>query len=451
MSRPWYEEAFFYHIYPLGFCGAPARNDQVSAPVDRLSRVADWAGHLKSLGVNAVYFGPLFESESHGYDTVDWTRVDRRLGTTDALKCTIRRLHAEGIRVVVDGVFHHVGRAFFAFEDVQHRRQQSAFRDWIAGLDFSRRNPRGDPFAYEGWEGHLELVKLNLRCPAVVEYLLGVVRRWVAELDIDGIRLDVAYALDRGFVRRLAELAPSLKPDLWLMGEMIHGNYASLAGPGRLHSVTNYESYKGLYSSHNDGNYFEIAHTLDRQFGDPGLYRDLYLYNFADNHDVDRVASRLRDPRHLYPLHLLLFTMPGIPSVYYGSEWGVEGRKQNGDGGPLRPALELDRMRESPHADLAPAISRLARLRRSLPALRHGRYQPLHVDAHQFVFLRRHGKESVVVAVNAAGRAVTVTVRPGGECRRFVELLNGSAVFPLRDGEAAIDLPPNWGRVLRVE
>lgn len=448
---PWYENAFFYHIYPLGFCGAPERNDFHSPPVERLNRVLQWIPHLVDLGITAVYLGPVFESVSHGYDTVDYMRVDRRLGTNQTLRNVVDRLHEAGIRVVLDGVFHHVGRSFFAMDDLRRRRRNSPYRDWISGVNFERPSAHGDPFSYDCWEGHDTLVKLNPHCPAVVHYLLKAVQKWAAEFDIDGLRLDVAYALERKFLRSLRAATREMKADFWLMGEIIHGDYSQYLGLDLLHSTTNYEGYKGLYSSHNDRNYFEIAHSLDRQFGPGGLYRDALLYNFVDNHDVNRVASQLADERHLAPLYLLLFTVPGIPSLYYGSEWGLEGRKLNGDDRPLRPALDILRMGQQPRADLVHTVRAYQALRQSSRALQAGTYRTLFVASEQFAFLRELDGEQVWVAVNASSGPVCIEVDMEEPTGRWVDLLDGHAPVSVANGMARLELPPLGGRVMRRE
>src|SRR3954447_1821907 len=383
MPESWARDACFYHVYPLGQCGAEPRNDFRSLPSPRLDQLRGWAGHLHWLGADSLYLGPVFESTAHGYDTADYYHVDRRLGTDETLTGLTAALHAAGIRVVLDGVFHHVGRDFWAFRDLLQNGERSAYRGWFSGVDFGRRSPFGDPFAYDGWEGHFDLVKLNLHHPDVRAHLFGAVRSWVERFGIDGLRLDVAYALDPAFLRDLAAYCRGLREDFWLLGEAIHGDYRRVAGPGLLDAVTNYECYKGLYSSHNDRNYFEIAHSLGRLFGAGGLYRELTLYNFADNHDVPRVASLLRNPAHLYPLYLLLFTMPGVPSVYSGSEWGFEGIKAGGDDRPIRLALPSPAAAASlgRHPDLAPAVARFAAIRRRSAVLRRGTYRRLHVAA----------------------------------------------------------------------
>jgi glycosidase len=451
MPTCWAQDAFFAHSYPLGQCGAESVNDFRSPPIPRLDQLRDWIGHLRWLGADAVYLGPVFESSSHGYDTADYRLVDRRLGTDDTLAGLTAALHDAGIRVILDGVFHHVGRDFWAFCDLQQQGEQSPYRDWFSGVDFSRRSPLGDPFSYDAWEGHFDLVKLNLGLPAVREHLFDAIRSWFDRFDIDGLRLDVAYALDPDFLRALADACHALRPDSWLLGEAIHGDYRRIAGPGLLDAVTNYECYKGLYSSHNDRNLFEIAHSLDRQFGDGGLYRSLTTYNFVDNHDVDRIASTLREPAHLAPLHLLLFTMPGVPSVYLGSEWGIEGARTRGDDRPLRPPLPTPEAAQAlgRHPDLAPFIARLAAIRRHLPALRHGTYRQLFIASEQLAFERQLDHDRVIIASNASDSPATLDLpvsAPDGDT--FADHLSPDAHFQALDGRLTLDVPPRWGRIL---
>jgi cyclomaltodextrinase / maltogenic alpha-amylase / neopullulanase len=451
MSASWARESIFYHIYPLGLCGAEPRNDFTSAPNSRLDQIRGWIEHLHRMGVNAMYLGPVFESSAHGYDTADYYHVDRRLGTDETLAGLIGTLHAEGIRVLLDGVFHHVGRDFWAFRDLREKGSGSSYRDWFAGVDFNRRSPYDDVFAYDGWQGHFDLVKLNLGHPDVRAHLFGAVRSWVERFGIDGLRLDVADALDPGFLRELAAFCRGLRSDFWLLGEAIHGDYRRLTAPGLLDSATNYECYKGLYSSHNDRNYFEIASSLNRQFGDGGLYRDVPLYNFADNHDVSRVASTVKNPAHLYPLHLLLFTMPGVPSIYAGSEWGLEGVRTAGDDRPLRPALTVvEASSRGAHPDLAGAIARFAAIRHSTPALRHGSYRQLFVASEQLAFSLRTDGEHVVVAVNAAAAPARLEFAlPERDGASFIDLLDPGWRAGVAGGRVCLDgVPACWGRIL---
>lgn len=459
LQAPWYETSLFYHIYPLGLCDAPEKNLH-EAPVDRLSVLHDWIPHLQSLGVSAVYLGPVQASESHGYDPIDYYRVDPRLGDDAQLHSLIHALHQAGIRVTFDAVLNHVSRDFFAFQDVLTRGESSRYCTWFQGLDFDGRSPYGDPFAYEGWSGHYNLVKLNLRNPEVEAHLFGAVRHWIDTFAIDGLRLDAADVMDPVFLKRLAELTEQHTPEFWLMGEVVHGDYTQWANSDMLHATTNYECYKGLYSSHNDRNYFELAHSLQRLFNtQDGIYRHLSLYNFADNHDVERVASILKHKPHLYPLHLLLYTIPGVPSLYYGSEWGLAGKKQHGSDRNLRPAIHLQAFEQAPPEtalapDLLPVLQRLARVRQASPALQQGVYQQLSVASEQFAFLRTYGEERVVVVVNAADHAVEwrldlSEIEGAKKAREPEDLLNGEH-FALKDNMLALTLPPCWGRILRI-
>lgn len=444
----WSHDAFIYHLYPLGCLGAPARNDFASAPTRRLDALHEWIEPLVALGIDTLFLGPVFESTAHGYDTADYFRIDRRLGTAEDMARLSQALHAKGIRLVLDAVLNHVGRDFWAFKDVQAKRQASAYRDWFL-LDFSRPSPSGDPFWYEGWNGHYDLVKLNVSHPEVRRHLFEAVTTWIRAFDLDGLRLDAADVLDRGFQRDLARHCRSIKPDFWLKGEVIHGDYRQWIAEVELDAVTNYEVYKGLYSSHNDRNYFEVAYSLNRQFGEGGIHRDMQLYTFADNHDVARVASQLKDPAHLYPLYLLLMTVPGIPSIYYGSEWGLAGRKAPSSDAPLRPSLSPAGLAgTAPHPDLHAALARLAAVRRRHPALRHGGYQPLHVAHEQFAFARSGASGDAVVGVNAAAEACNVTLQlPPAMGARVADVLNGKT-FECPGGRLTIALDPCWGCIL---
>ncbi|WP_187262892.1 alpha-amylase family glycosyl hydrolase [Pontibacter beigongshangensis] len=453
-TRPaWATEATFYHIYPLGLSGASLQNDLSSSPIPRLASLKHWVNHLSSLGCDALYLGPLFEAGTHGYDTVDYYTVDRRLGTNSTLAEVVAHFHAHGIRVVLDGVFNHVGRDFWAFKNLQADGESSSFRHWFAGVDFSRRSPYGDAFVYEGWNGHYNLIKLNLQHPEVRAHLFEAVKMWVQEFGIDGLRLDAADVMDHDFLRDLASYCRSLRSDFWLMGEVIHGDYRRWANPGMLHSTTNYECYKGLYSSHNDRNYFELAFSLNRLFGAQGIYKDLSLYNFADNHDVNRIASTLRNPAHLYPLHALLFTMPGIPSVYYGSEWGISGTKLPHTDAPLRPAIASpDAIGQAPHPELATAIRQFAGIRKQSSALRQGTYEQVFVAHEQFAFARRSAHDHVLVAVNAADAPAKLLLTvdlPDGSL--FTNLLDQQQYRVQHKTLPIEHLPAHWACILQQQ
>ncbi len=419
----WYQKASFYHIYPLGYCGALEKNDYTSEPVSRILDVIDNIPHIKELGCNAVYFGPVFESAYHGYDTVDYKKIDRRLGTNADFKKVCDALHENGIRVVIDGVFNHVGRDFWAFREVRAKRWETPYKDWFHLRD--GKSPYDDNFWYEGWEGHFELVKLNLYNGDVKQYIKDCITGWFNEFGIDGLRLDVAYCLDLNFLKELHGHCKWLRNDFWLMGETLHGDYNRWMNPEMLDSVTNYECYKGLYSSFNDMNMFEIAHSINRQFGKESwcLYRGKSLYTFVDNHDVSRIATMLRNKDHLDPIYTLLYTMPGIPSVYYGSEYGWEGDKKNGD-----ECLRV-KFTKSDDTELTKHIAKLSKFRTESDALAGGDYKQLELHNHNYAFMREYNGDIVVSMVNA-GDDHTFNVNVNGQ---FEDILSGEK-FDLSQG-----------------
>jgi len=444
--KDWFENAFFYHIYPLGLCGAPERNDFAAPPEERLRQVFAWLDYAQELGVTALILGPVLESTTHGYDTADYFKVDRRLGNDALLKELVHHAHTLGIRVLLDAVFGHTGRDFWAFRDLQKNGCASAYKDWYRGIDFNKRSQLGDAFAYEYWQDAQELPRLRLDYPGVRRHLLDAVSHWVQNYDIDGLRLDTADSLDLEFLTILRRHTDGLKSDFFLMGEAIHGDYNLLANPNRLHSATNYEAYKGLWSSHYDSNCFEIAYTLNRQFGETGLYRGLPLYNFADNHDVDRVASKLRKREQLFSLYCLLFTIPGVPSVYCGSEWGLEARRTPTDDRMLRPALSLEEMRRDRPQDLTDAIRRLSHLRQNTPALRGGTYRQLGLGAEYLAFERTWGSENTAVVVNIGSQPIPLKeILRGNSVRGWRDLLNIDDGLMTDQAQA----PPCWARVLQ--
>ena len=412
----WAYENVFYQIYPLGFCGAPFENDGVLE--HRILKVNDWIPHIEKLGANAIYFSPVFESDTHGYNTRDYTKIDTRLGTNEDFQSVCKNLHKAGIKVVLDGVFNHVGRGFWAFQDVLEKRWDSPYKDWFH-ISFDGNSNYNDGLWYEGWEGNYDLVKLNLRNEDVIQHIFSCIKGWVEEFDIDGLRLDVAYCLDHDFLRRLRSFCDGLKPDFFLVGETLHGDYNQWMNDSMLHSVTNYECYKGLYSSFNSMNMFEINHSLLRQFGPDNwtLYKGKHLLSFVDNHDVTRVASILSNENHLPLIYALAFGMPGIPCVYYGSEWGAKARKEEGD-----PALRA--CFEKPEwNDLTTFISRLAEAKKHSDALNYGDFRSVLLTNRQCIFERKTDSARVLVAINADDQPFTAHFDAG--CGTAVDLITG--------------------------
>ncbi len=442
----WYDEAIFYHIYPLGLTGAPKENPYKISE-HRLNKLIPWISHLKEIGITALYIGPLFESVGHGYETTDYKKLDSRLGDNEDLKNFVAKCHEEGIKVIFDGVFNHTGRDFFAFQDIKKNRENSPYKDWYCNVNFWGNNEYNDGFSYDNWGGYNLLVKLNQHNPAVRDYICDVIRFWVKEFDVDGIRLDAADVLDFEYMKTLRRVANEVKPDFWLMGEVIHGEYSRWVNQETLHSVTNYHLHKALFSGHNDHNYFEIAHTVKRLYDMSGQNPNGFkLYNFVDNHDVERIYTKLRDKAHFAPVHILLYTLPGIPSIYYGSEFGIEGRKERYSDDSLRPALNLEDFKDAVTTNPCTSlITKLGVAKKASKALSYGDYRELLLRNRQYVFSRNCDGESVIVTVNCDTSDYIVTV-PAGNTAEYIGMLSGERVC-VNNGTICVNIKANFGDI----
>ncbi|MBN1231377.1 MAG: cyclomaltodextrinase [Anaerolineales bacterium] len=452
MDFKWLKKGSIYHIYPLGALGCPRENDFSSPATPRILEIIGWLDHISSMGVSTIYLGPLFESTSHGYDTADYYWVDRRLGTNQDLKRLSEEIHNREMHLILDGVFNHVGRNFWAFRDLQANGQASEYRDWFSGVDFTRQSPLGDTFAYDGWQGHFNLVKLNLQNPKVSGHLLDAVKFWVEEFNIDGLRLDAADDVWDGFWKQMRKTTDHTKENFWLMGEVIHKDYRQWVHPEMLHSTTNYVAYKGLWSSLNDGNLFEIAYTLREQFQKNGQYSGMYLYNFVDNHDVSRAASILKNKDQLPLLYGMMYSIPGIPSLYYGSEYGWEGKKTEHSDENVRLKFDLPRMQaKEPFTGLCTTIQHLSDVRMNSKALVHGDYSELFVQSYQFGFKRSFENENVIILINAADDSVEISMElPQFQGRWWSDLLQPDFGIKQTEGQLVITVPPIWLRILKT-
>lgn len=439
----WYEQSIFYHIYPLGFCDAPKVNKE-SKSTNRIKKIIEWIPHLKKLSINAVYLGPVFESSEHGYDTKDYFEIDKRLGNNDDFKVVCDELHRNGIKVVLDGVFNHVGREFKYFQDVKVNRDKSKYINWFQNINFYSNSPYNDGFSYDGWNGHYNLVKLNIKNNEVKEYIFKVIDTWIDEFDIDGLRLDAADYMDREFFKDLRWHCDKKKEDFWLMGEVIHGDYNLWANKSMLNTTTNYECYKGIYSAHNDKNYFEIIHSINRQKGNYGIYKDLVLYNFVDNHDVTRISSILKKKECLENVYTLLFTMPGIPSIYYGSEWGIEGVKQKNSDYNLRPSLDINNI-ISNNKEIVSHIEKLGKIRRALKPLNFGNFNEIIIRNQQVLYKRSYNNEEVFIALNISDNDYEFEFNT--KYAKFKDILNNKEIHN-NYGKCKILVKPYKGAIL---
>ena len=436
MNRKWYEDAVIYHMYSLSLSKAPFLNDYTTQGRG-LTEIAKWIPHIKGMGFNTVLFSPVFKSRTHGYDVTDYKKIDNRLGTNEEFRALVKQFHENGIRVILDCVFNHCGRDFFAFKELLQGDKEYA--DWFSGVDFNRQSPHGDPFDYKTWNGYYELPKFNLHNPNVKKYLLDAAKYWIETFDIDGMRLDTADVLDAGFMTELRHLTKTIKSNFWLVGEVVHGDYRKWVNDWTLHSVTNYILYKSLYSSHNDNNLFELAYAVSNAVPNKGIP----LYTFLDNHDQSRIASNTSH-HHLNTLYTLLFTLPGIPSVYYGSEWGIRGVKEDGSDHPLRPYIDIDKCSDY-NIHLTGYINKLISIRQSEKTLRYGSYEQVYLDyMRPFAFSRSYENEKIFIAVSIFDYDEVVDLSAYSE-KGFKDLLTGEQLNDTRQ----IWLKPHSARLLK--
>lgn len=425
----WSEHTIWWQLHPISFVGDGG-----------LGRIEAWLDYLIELGCNGLALGPVFASESHGYDTVDHFRIDPRLGTDADFGHLVRACHQRGIRVLLDGVLNHVGRGFPAFQDVLANGDASRYAPWFR-LDFTAGGPDG--FGYADFEGHRNLVALNHAEPAVQDYAARVLSHWL-DRGADGWRLDAAYAVPAGFWRTVLGQVRRDHPAAWFVGEMIHGDYVAMVRDGGLDSVTQYELWKAIWSSLNDGNFFELAWALGRH---DGFVAEFLPLTFVGNHDVTRLASRLDDARHL-PLALaLLFTLPGVPTVYYGDEFGWTGVKEERAGGDdaVRPPLPDT---PEPADDGARAVADLHRLlvgvRRRHPWLVDAVIEEPDVLRNELLAVRlTAGEKALGVVLNVGdGEAEATLPLPGAE------LVAGHGRIRPRDGAVAVTVPAHGMAIL---
>ena len=406
----WSEHAIWWQLHPISFTGAEAAAPPGAPPAHRLPRLEGWLDYLVELGCNGLALGPVFASESHGYDTVDHYRIDPRLGTDADFDQLVLACDERGIRVLLDGVFNHVGRGFPAFQDVLTNGAGSRYASWFR-LDFTASGPDG--FRYADFEGHQSLVALNHSEPEVRDYVAGVMRHWIGR-GAAGWRLDAAYAVPPEFWRDVNGRVRRDYPDALLLGEVIHGDYRAVVRDGALDTVTQYELWKAIWSSLNDRNFFELAWALDRHNGFAASFTPA---TFVGNHDVTRLASKLDNPGHLAHALAIFLTVAGMPFVYAGDEQAFHGVKYDGAGGDaeIRPPFPA-----SP-ADLAPYGWPVYRLhqdligfRRRHPWLTRSSTRVLRLDNQVFGYL----------ALDGAGR-------PGAAV--LLNVSDDKAVFGLED------------------
>ncbi|WP_343577716.1 alpha-amylase family glycosyl hydrolase [Mycobacterium sp.] len=430
MSGPaWVEQVIWWQVYPLGFVGAFPAPAPPDAREHRLRRLVEWFDHAIELGASGIALGPIFAARTHGYDTADHYRIDPRLGDDDDFDFLIAEARQHGLRVLLDGVFNHVGTDF--------PRYREALDDEAAARWF-----RGRPGRFHTFEGHDGLLTLNHDNPEVADYTAEVMSHWLGR-GADGWRLDAAYAVPQHFWMSVLPKVRQSHPDAWIVGELIHGDYAAVVRDTGFDSATQYELWKAIWSGLNDGNFFELDHALQRHNDFQKTFAPL---TFLGNHDVTRIASRLERPDYLAHALVVLMTVGGVPSIYAGDEFGYRGVKEERFGGDdaVRPEfgsppISLDAL----GVEIWPLHQYLVGLRRRHPWLHAASTSALRLDNRQYVYQARHGDQALIIALNIDETPLRLRLDTGP-----AEVIAGSGAPP-SEVIPTVSVEPHGWRILR--
>ena len=422
MTPSWVSHAIWWQVYPLGFVGA-FPNDQPPGPDEhRLRRLVDWFDHAIELGASGVALGPIFASRTHGYDTTDHYRIDPRLGDDADFDYLVAEARRRGLRILLDGVFNHVGKDFSRYRDETP--------GWFSGGTF---------------EGHSELVTLNHDSPDVVDYTVDVMAHWL-QRGADGWRLDAAYTVPQRFWATVLPRVRERHPEAWFVGELIHGDYAAVVDAAGFDSATQYELWKAIWSSLNDSNFFELDWALQRHNEFLASFAPL---TFIGNHDVTRIASKLERPEHAAVALVLLLTVGGIPSVYAGDEFGFRGIKEERYGGDdaVRPEFGSPPLQLDADGVRTWGMHQyLVGLRRRHPWLHAASTTALRLENRHYVYRTSHGDDALLVALNIDDEPWHLALPKLGVDR--AEVLAGSAA-PTQEVVDGLAVEPQGWRILK--
>lgn len=447
-----------YHVFPLGALRDSKTNTNRTA-CRNIRELSSLIPHLQSLRVDSILLGPIFKSETHGYDVTDMYNLDPRLGNNEDLKIMVRGFHNAGLHVFFDAVWNHSSRHHFAYKDLREKGRNSPYADWYRNPRFNTSNLCGDSFTVDCWAGFQELPAFNLRNPDVERELIHCAEYWMDEFGIDGIRIDAAEDMDLEFLHHLATACHRKRLDFWMMGEVVFGDPRRWLEAG-LNSVTNYQTYKSCWSSLNDGNMFELAYNLNQLFDDKsGTCKGARLQLFNENHDTNRIYSQLKNKQDNFVQHLLFYTLPGVPTIYYGEEFALNATKGGCDDWNLRPSLDLAKFANQTPAgqeNLLSEIRHLASVRLDCDALREGGYQQEFVHSQQFAFWRTHQNGDALVLINQQDAPVQFEI----DLRKYLartqqvntlKILRDSLsndYIKINNSKITVLIPPKWGRIL---
>ncbi len=484
----WVKDAVFYQIFPDRF----AKSERVEKPNNLqpwgsqptvegyqggdLIGVVERLDYLQELGVNAIYFTPVFQSASnHRYHTHDYEKVDPMLGGNEALRELVEAAHARNIRIVLDGVFNHASRGFFQFNDILEHGPHSAYIDWFTVTDWPLHPYDGNhPPNYLAWVGNRALPKLNTDNPQVREYIMRIAEFWIREYDIDGWRLDVPAEVEtEGFWEEFRQRVRAVRPDAYIVGEIWHDAPEWLQGD-RFDATMNYVFTSSIIafaaaervseSLVKGRSYYPYPGIDAPEFG-RRIERLLNLYdwrvtqvqlNLLDSHDTARLLSIARGDKATVRL-ATLFQMcyPGAPSIYYGDEIAIRGAEQYDEphhDPDARWAFPWDDP-DSWDTEMLDYFKRAIALRHAHPVLRHGGYQQLYAEGQCYAFARQDGTETLVIALNAGEEprdiefSLDTPLQEGASLQRLFGAGEGRVSG---DGQVQVSLPAREGVVLAL-
>ena len=422
----WVNDTVWYQIFPDRFCNGRVDNDGEdvlpwqTGPVKRTEKYGgDLEGirqrlpYLEKLGVTGIYLNPIMEAETnHKYDTKDYTKIDPAFGDDETMKRLVTEAHGRGIRVMVDAVFNHCGRKFAPWLDVQEKGRESQYADWFMVQDWTdirrhenTRDGRFYSFAFADW-----MPKLNTNNEEVIRYFCGVCEEWIRKYDIDGIRFDVGNEVSHYFLKRMRRHLKKIKPDIYLLGEIWHDAIQWLAGD-EYDSVMNYPLMSGIHDFFLDSlaDREEFERMVNRCYTMYMQQSNNVLFNLLDSHDTERLMNRFHDLDIFYQQLAVLFTLPGSPCIYYGTEIAMEG----GFDPDCRRCMPWDEIDLGKYEDRIRQMQTLIRLRKTEKTFRS-----LH-----FHFLNEYGNKRCVHYIKL------------DECQHKIEVVLNCSEEPVHAGE----------------
>ncbi len=455
----WLEGTVIYQIFPDRFANGDKSNDPKNVvPWDAkptysnrfggdVAGIRQHFGYLEGLGINAVYFNPVFESPSnHRYETTDWLKIDPSFGTNQEFGDLTRQMASKGIRTILDGVFNHSATNFFAFQDILANQKGSKYLGWYTIKQFPVRVQQNPP--YVAWFNYPSMPKLNVLNPATESYLLGVLDYWDKRAEIAGWRLDTGAEVSSDYWRAFRRHLKSLNPNYWIVGEEWGDATPWLRGD-QWDSVMNYPFRAAILrflGKSGDAKPSEFMKGLMANYSSYAPQVSRNLMNLLGSHDTPRILTECGGDRQLAKLAAIIqFTWVGTPSVYYGDELGMEGERDPDNRRGMEWGLA------NSQNDMLSLYRKLISLRRSHKVLQSGDPVLLRASDRDGVaaYARVLGEDAAVVAINrsAMPKAVAISLSGLSEHSDFVNALDG-APAPVSRHMVSLTIPARGAAIL---